>query len=329
MTSPNPAPVVPPRVLSSLLAAAAVLLAAPPAAGQDSNILLPVAEIEEMLESGTFEVASFRDMRAEGDRTQLASLAFDEGPVVNTKWALAPHGGETFNNVPRYEVAAYEIQKLFLDESEYVVPPTVIRSFPLDWVRTLKPDAERTFPGTNSVLVVIQYMLWNIRDEAVWDRERLQEDEAYARHVGNLNVLTYLIRHSDSNPGNFLISEDPENPRVFAVDNGVTFYSEASDRGTFWRKLRVDRIPASTAERLRAITPADLQRALGVVAQFEIGPDGTLTRAEPTLPIQEGVGIRRVGNTVQFGLTVRELRAVHSRLERLVKDLDEGRIDTF
>lgn len=320
---------VPALVVFGLLLAS-ILGRSAPAAAQDSNILHPVDEVEEMLRSGQFEVAAMRDMRAPGDRTQFAALSFGEGNLMNTQWAVAPPGGETFNNVPRYELAAYEIQKLFLDEAEYVVPPTVVRCFPVDWYRQHKPDVDPTFSGTNSVLTVIQYFLWNTQVADVWDKKRFQEDEAYARHVANMNVLTYLIRHSDSNEGNFLISQDPENPRVFSVDNGVSFDSDASTRGTFWRNMRVDRIPQATAERLREITRQDLHGALATLVQLQIGPDGTLAPVDRTQPLGRGrIGVRREGEVIQLGLTTREIDAVQSRLERLVRDLDEGKLGVF
>lgn len=301
-----------------------------PLSGQDSNILFPVQEIETLLLQGPFDVASFRDTRAEGDRTQLAALKFETGALMNTKWAVAPVGGEEFNNAPRYEVAAYEIQKLFLEQPDYVVPPTIARCFPVDWFRELEPDADPTFSGTRAVLVVLQYWLWNVEGGEVWDKKRFREDEQYARHMANLNVLTYLIRHSDSNVDNILLSADPENPRVFAVDNGVSFRSEASTRGTFWRKMRVDKIPSSTAERLRAITPDDLRRSLATLYQFEIGEDGALVPVEHTQPLGGGrLGVRREGNVIQLGLTSGEINDIQSRLEKLIQDLDEAKIGVF
>jgi hypothetical protein len=58
-----------------------------------------------------------------------------------------------------------------------------------------------------------------------------------------MNILSYLIEHKDSNVGNFLISKDATNPRVFAVDNSYAFGSPESDRGHDWRFIRVKRLP--------------------------------------------------------------------------------------
>ena len=92
----------------------------------------------------------------------------------------------------------------------------------------------------------------------------------YARHIGQLNILTDIIDHADSNAGNFLISRSGPGARVFSIDHGVAFASEESDRGKLWFNLRVNRLPADAVERLRKISPAMLQDSLGVVAQWQL-----------------------------------------------------------
>jgi hypothetical protein len=308
---------------------AATLWIPQPAPAQDGNILLPVALIEERLSSHPFEIVNRQDTRFEGDRTQRVLLVFppDSTPMM-VKWATSVPGGEKFNNVPRYELAAYQLQKLFLDEADFVVPPTVARAVSLDGYRVHVPAAEPTFPGTSSVLVVLQYWLFDVTGKDVYDAERLQRDTAYARHFGNLNVLTYLIRHSDANQGNVLIAQNPARPRLFSVDNGVAFGSEPSDRGLAWRSLRTQRLPAATVERLRQIRREDLDRALGVVAQFEIR-GGELVPVEPTAALSRRVGVRQREGVLQLGLTGMEIGQLHARLERLLKLVDSGRIATF
>jgi len=96
-------------------------------------------------------------------------------------------------------------------------------------------------------------------------------------------VFTYLIKHNDSNVGNFLISVPPSGPRVFIVDNGgLAFGGLVSNRGFEWRDIRVKRLPNETIERLRNITQEDLEKTLRVVAQFEV-VDSQLV---PTTPAQ-------------------------------------------
>jgi hypothetical protein len=310
------------------LLAAAILVHAGVAAAQDTNIIYPVPLIEQRLREQPFELQDRQGSRFEGDRTQRVTLMFPDSTLLMVKWARAARGGERFNNVPRYELAAYELQKLFLDEASYVVPPTVARMVPLHWYRTVDARVVPTFDGANSVLVVLQYWLWEVTPEGFFDLERFAADSLYARHLANMNILTYLIRHNDSNQGNFLISKDARNPRLFSVDNGVAFRSAESSRGFEWRELRVDRLPRATVERLRGITRAELERALGVIAQFEVR-DGELVPVPPTENLSGGRGIRRRGEQLQIGLTTREIRDVEGRLRRLVRLVDAGRIQTF
>lgn len=306
-----------------------VLLLVAPAGAQDGNILERVDSIEDKMLNGVYEVVDQRGSRFEGDRTNRAALSFPDGTMMVAKWARSATGGEGFNNQPRYEAAAYEIQKLFLDEPSYVVPPTVLRAFPLAWYRRLEPSATPTFRNTASVLVTLQYWLFNVQGDGVWDEERFATDTAYARHFADLNILTYLIRHNDANAGNLLISRDAANPRAFAVDNGLAFASETSDRGATWRNLRLKRLPRGTVERLRAITEADLRSQLEVLAQWEVGADSVLRQVEPTENLSPGRGVRQEGRMIQLGLTRREIQDTWRRLQRLLQDVDRGRYELF
>lgn len=312
---------------AAFILALGALLVPPPARAQDLHILWPADTVERRLVAAPLKVLHLTGSRWEKDRTQRVVLAFPDSSVMQVKWAKAPRrGGGVFNNEPRYEVAAYELQKLFLTEDEYVVPPTALRAFPLEWYRTLEPGAPPTFEGASSVLVALQYWLSGVTIRDVYDRDRLRADSVYARHLGNLNVLTHLIRHKDSNLGNFLISEDSTTPRIFSVDNGVAFDSEESDRGTEWQRIRVDRLPHGTVERLRGIRLEDLRRSLGVLAQFEIR-EGQLARVEPGENLDERRGIRRAARVIQLGLSAREIRGIHGRLRKLLERVDRGRIE--
>lgn len=298
-------------------------------AAQDLNMPLPVDSVEFLLAYAPFELPdALTGTRFQGDRTQRVDLVFDSATTVLTKWAPAPRGGEAFNNMPRYEVAAYEVQKLFLEDSEVVVPPTVPRMLPLGWYRTLDDRVGETLRGTQSVLVVLQSFVTFVTDENVYDRDRFEADPAYARHWANANLLTYLIRHNDSNTGNLLISSLASNPRVFAVDNGVAFNSTDSNRGTRWRNLLVDRFPSATVARLRNVTEQQLREALGVLAEWEIR-DGEAVRVTPGDNIEPRQGVRQRGDRVQIGLTRDEIRDVWYRMEVFLSGVDSGRYRTF
>lgn len=315
-----------PNVLTG--AAAVAVLAIPArAAPQDSNVMQPVPVLEQMLRDEPIELLGMTDTRFEGDRTQRVTLKLANGDIVAAKWARAPRGGHEFNNAPRYEVGAYVVQKLFLDPENYAVPPTVIRPVPLDFYRKYDDAVSETFRGTDVVFVVLQYWLFNVTQDDVWDEDRFEADTLYARHFADMNVLTYLIRHNDSNVGNALISSDSANPRVFTVDNGLAFGREFSDRGTAWRYLKIDRIARGTAERLRAIRDEELDQ-LAVVAQYE-RRNGVWVAVPHTEPANPNDGVTFEDGVVQFGLTRSEIRGVRDRLHDLVEKLDDGDITVF
>ncbi|MFW5946880.1 MAG: hypothetical protein ACOCUW_00195, partial [Gemmatimonadota bacterium] len=292
-------------------------------------ILLPVDTVESLLAEGQFRILDRRGSRFEGDRTSRVALDFGNNRLLAAKWAEAPRGGDETNNSPRYELAAYRIQSLFLEPYEYVVPPTVARAFPLDWYRTLVPRARATFRGTESVVVVLQYWLFNVTPDGFWDEDRFARDTVYARHLANFNILTYLIRHNDENEGNYLVSSSRGTPRVFSVDNGLSFDSEVSDVGAGWRSLNVDRLPGTTVDRLRALTEDQLIRRLETVAEFRVREDNTLVAVTPGPALSGSRGIRQADGRIQFGLTRREIRDVWRRLQRLLDDVDDGDLQVF
>jgi hypothetical protein len=319
------------RLLRLTVAIGLVASATPALQAQDVNIMLPIPSIEQKLGRDTFKILNIRGSRRPNDRTQRVVLSFDDSTAMEAKFAVFAQNGEAFNNVPRYEIAAYELQKLFLDESEFVVPPTLARAFNLDWYKIhFDPQVKPTFGKTTSVLSTLQYWLGSVTNDTahVYNPKRFETDTLYARKFGNLNLLTYLIRHNDANVGNILISTNPVNPRLFSVDNGVAFNSVESDRGTVWRELRFDKVPLGTVERLRKITREDLERVLGVLAEWEI-KDGVLVPAEKTPNSSAGRGVRKTDTRLQLGLTRLELDGVERRLKQLLGRVDSGRLKTF
>jgi hypothetical protein len=304
---------------------------------QDRNVTLPVPALEQMLESDPMHIVSAEISRpkAKGDITLKADVAFADRPPMRVKLRKAEPGADTFNNVPRYDLAAYELQKLLMDEAGYVVPPTALRMLPLAALRDVTstvqpvPVFKPTFKGADEVLCVVQYWLQDVKVQAdVLDPARLESDAVYARHIGELNVFTYLIAHGDSNLGNFIMSAVPEGARVFSVDNGIAFSSEASDRGEAWKSMRVKRLPADTVDRLRNLTRDGLTSRLEVLAQWELR-DGHYVAVPPTENLSVSSGVRRNGATLQMGLTRNEIAGVWNRSQRLLKMIDAGDISTW
>lgn len=308
--------------------AVAVMAAGPGVvAGQDANFTLGAEDAETRFGHTPFDVVEYRALRP-GGRTRVAGLLFADSVAVWAKWAPAPRGGAADNAEPRYEVGAYRLQKLFLDEPDYVVPPTAVRVVPVSEYPETGRTIRATFPGADAILVVLQLWLREVTSSGTWDERRLVTDTVYARNVANTNILTHLIHHGDANVGNFLISLDPDHPRVFSVDNGIAFSSRPNPAAHEWRDLRVNRLPAATVERLRAIRPEDVEAALGVVIQLRIR-DGALVLVESGPNLDPGRAVRRRGNDIQLGLTAWEIRGVQQRLASLLRDVDRGRIGTF
>jgi hypothetical protein len=298
------------------------------AENQDCNILHPISRIEKILNTEPVRIDMPRGARFKGDKAKRVLLVGEDEFFVYAKLKVAPQGGESINNRPRFEVAAYQLQKLFLDTTEYVVPPTSCRGFPVDILRQLEIEARPTFENTSSVFCTLQYWLNNVSQERVYDKKRFESDTVYAKHFANFNILTYLIQHSDSNEGNALISSDPLNPRVFAVDNGVSFGDMYGRRGHKWRNLRVNRLPGKTVERLRNITHDNMKQVLDVLAQYTIVA-GQLLPSDIEEPFDLSEGIRRANDMIQLGLTEKEISDTYNRLQKLLKNIDAEELTLF
>jgi len=300
------------------------------AAAQDSNITRPVDELERLLAAEPLVITSAEISRpkAKGDITLKADVSFGGAPPLRVKLRKAEPGGEEFNNVPRYDLAAYELQKLFIPPSEYVVPPTALRMVDLADFQKYQADVKRTFAGADQVLAVLQYWLSDILVLAdVYNAERFASDPVYARHIGQLNVLTYLIQHRDSNAGNFLIGKAQTGARVFSIDHGVAFASIDSDRGELWKDMRVTKLPADTVAELRKITLPVLEQRLGVLAQWKL-EGNKFVPAPPGPPLSVHRGVRRAGKDLQMGLTRSEMQAIYRLLTKLLERVDRGEITT-
>jgi hypothetical protein len=295
---------------------------------RDANVVQPVGDLERLFAADSMRIvaAEISRPKAKGDITLRADVAFGDAPALRVKVRRAEPGAEAFNNVPRYDQAAYELQKLFLDPAEYVVPPTALRMMPVADFTAHSPGAQRTFPDSDQLLVVVQYWLNEVTVAAdVYDPARFAADTRYARHIGQLNLLTYLIGHGDSNLGNFMIGRQAEGPRVFSVDNGVAFASLSSDRGQLWHDLRVKALPADSIARLRALTLDQLEAQLGVLAQWQ-REDGRYAPVAHSANLDASRGVRRRNGVLQMGLTRNEIRAVFDLVQALIKKVDRGAV---
>jgi hypothetical protein len=132
--------------------------------------------------------------------------------------------------------------------------------------------------------------------------------------------------------GNFLVSKNDEDRRVFAIDNGTTFgaffFNWFYPPSFAWREIKVPAIPRNAVNRLRKLTIEDV-KTLGVIVQLEADRDGILRLEKPGEPIDEEEGINVRGTTLQLGLTKDEIEDVWERIEHLLEDIDKGRIGVF
>ena len=317
------------KALQAWMLAAALVPAA--LIGQDLNVTRPAVDLERLLAEAPMRIVSAEISRpkAKGDITLKADVAFGDEPPMRVKLRKSMPGADEFNNVPRYDLAAQELQKLLVDPVDYFVPPTALRFVPIDEFRRYTDDVRPTFRGSDEVLAVVQYWLQEVKVvEDVLDPARFTADPVYARHIGQLNVFTYLIDHRDSNVGNFLISRAEQGPRVFSIDHGVAFASPDSDRGELWAKLRVDRLPAGTIARLRALDRGQLDSRLGVLAQWRL-VDGRFLAEAPGANLGRSRGVRVERGVLQMGLSAREIGRLWQRREQLLRSVDEGKVHTW
>ncbi|HSN73046.1 MAG TPA: hypothetical protein VLT59_16140, partial [Steroidobacteraceae bacterium] len=232
---------------------------------RNANLAYAMAELESRLGSQPFEILEAKPSRGLKEEVGLkARVRFADGTEMTLKIRPAAPGASEFNNEPRYELAAYRLQPLFLDQDDYVVPPTALRMLPRSVLTTYSPNVRPTFRDADQVLVVLQYWMENVEGQRdILDPARFAAEPEYARRMGNFNLLTYAIKHGDSNFGNVLISTDPAEPRAWAVDNGVAFEAAESDRGNIWSQIRVDWVPDVAVIRLRELDRARLEEKLG------------------------------------------------------------------
>ena len=250
--------------------------------------------------------------------------------VFKVKWKVVPKDGEGFNNSPRRELAAYALQALFLEPDEYVVPPSLIRCFDEDWHDEHIGDRAETFDDNDCVFGLMAYWMQNVTGKGALDVGRAKHDPTYREHLAALNILTVLIDHRDSRPANFLVSTDPERPRVFAIDNGIAFSGYIAPLQWLlgdWGNMHVPKLLHRHVNALRVITREDLD-TLAVVAQFE-SRDDLYIPVEPTASLDPDKGVRREGTTLQFGLREDEIDSIERRLRKILEQVDDGDLSLF
>jgi len=287
-----------------------------------------------LMQRAPYEVLSVEAAGAGTTRPEKGELFFPEtGDRFSVKGKLVPRTLDGINNSPRKELAAWQLQMLFLDPVDFTVPATTLRCVPIEQWEKRHEKEDPVIPGTNCILGEVAIWLQDVTvPDDLYEEERFLNDLNYAYHLANFNIFAYLINLRDNRKGNVLVSKDDSNRRVFAVDNGVAFgtiwYNWIYPPTYSWREISVPALPRKSIDRLRKLRREDVD-FLMVVAQLEADSDGILKVVQSGAPIDPNKGVRREGTKVQFGLTAGEVDAVWGRIESLIKRVDAGEIALF
>lgn len=307
-------------------------LPAAPEPQPSDNWSLPPLEAEAVMRAS--EIRAQHQWKAGAGVTGALKVAL-YSPAVGkqflAKWKTIPPHFESWNNSPRREMAAYEVQKLFLDPEDFVVPPTVMRCASLDHYRlVVDRKAKPSLPGGSCVLGSLSLWMENVTvPDVLYDEDRFASDPNYALRMADFNLLTFLIDHKDGRRGNFLVSKDEQDRRVFAVDNGISF--DAWIWNYFvrnWNDLRVPALRKKSVDRLREVKREQI-KALATLAELRQTSDGSLESIEPGPPLDKKKGARVRDGVVQFGLVPDELDDIEEQIEEVIEGVDSGKIPVF
>ena len=220
-------------------------------------------EVEALLQ-GKLEILAARETSTGVQGAYVLTLRNWRGVVFRAKWR--PDSSETRRNSPRYELAAYAVQKLFLEPRDYVVPPTTTHCFPIEAYRARVNAKAR---GAGCVHGVLSYWLEDVTSVAdaraagwfrgqhdhVFDPARFARDRVYRDSIARVNILTYVIGHRDSHARNFVLARTGEESAVvYSIDNSLSFAMAPNPRIPAvhdWSKLRVPALPREVVDRLR------------------------------------------------------------------------------
>ncbi len=307
------------------------------------NWPVPADEAERLILHARRELKKRTGAGAGTTGAEKVSLAFPDDDIeLDIKWKLVDSSWkgiteryDGINNSPRKELAAWKIQRLFLEPEDYVAPFTTAYCVPLAEASEADRKLGPTIAGSQCQLGVAAVWLQNITLQIpVLDSERFDRDYVYAYFLSNLNIFTYLVKHHDGRDGNFLVSKDDARRQVFSIDNGVSFGAGFS--GLFynwfvanWNSIRVPALRKASIDRLRGVTEADVTAALGVVSQLERNDEGIYVNVPPGKNLDPSRGVRIEGRQLQFGLTDDEVEDVWQRIQDLIEDVDTGVLPVF
>lgn len=304
--------------------------------GQFPNWQLPPHELETVI----YERALAGKIHAEkvkrtahGTTGALYLVTEDEVTGKELKWKLkkmVPGWLDSFNTSFRKELAAYEVQKLFLDPEDYVVPTALPICVPRERYLKIVGYAAASLEGTDCVLCLASTWLVNVTiPDELYDESRFLKDPTYAYYMSNFNILTYLIQHRDAKGGQFLVAKDDKRRQVFSIDNGISFgFWPYNFFITQWDTIHLPALRQASIDRLRKIQRQDLDH-LEVIAQLEKDENGMLKPVPPRENMNPKNGATYIEGTLQYGLTRSEIDDLWERIQELIAEVDSGNIQVF
>ncbi len=308
----------------------------PSVKGQFPNWQLPPHELETTIYqralAGKIHAEKVK-RTAQGTTGALYLVTEDEVTGKEMKWKfkkMVRGWLDSFNTSFRKELAAYEVQKFFLDPEDYVVPTAlpicVLRERYLKIFGYAAPSLE----GTDCVMGLASTWLVNVTiPDTLYDESRFQEDSTYAYYMSNFNILTYLIQHRDARVGQFLVSKDGKRRQLFSVDNGISFgFWPYNFFIRQWDKIHLPALRKDSIDRLRKIKRQDLNH-LEVIAQMEKDENGILQPVPPGENMNPKNGATYIDGTLQFGLTTSNIDDLWERIQSLIAEVDSGNIQVF
>jgi hypothetical protein len=289
-------------------------------------------EVERLL-GGDLELLSMNDTPSGSQGAKILTLRA-EGVVFRARWRAQSTSG--LINEPRKELAAHAVQRLFLDDDELVVPPTVAHCFPLSDYRRFAPDEKSSFAHVDCVLGFASYWLegvktveaaededWIEKDTGILDEELFDEDALYRASVTRANLLTFLINHGDAHGKQFMLERTPRGLRTYIVDNSIAFLSIKNPMLLLredWSKIQVPALSKPAIARLKALSERDVAR-LATIAELELhGQQLTLARGSGAHSQHEpdGSAMSWAGARLRIGLTRSEIELVSARIRELL-----------
>jgi hypothetical protein len=308
----------------------------PSVKGQFPNWQFPPHELETTIYKRGVEGelhAEEVERTAHGTTGALVLIVRDEVSGKDIKWKFkknVPGWVDSFNTSPRKELAAYEVQKLFLDPEDYVVPTCLAFCIPRDRYEKRGGYAAATLKGTDCVLGLASTWMKDVTiPDTLYDESRFLRDPTYAYFMSNFNLLTYLIQHRDGRVGQFLVAKNDKRRQVFSIDNGISFgFWPYNFFILQWETINVPALRQDSIERLRTIQRQDLD-FLAVIVQFELDQNGILKPKPVGVNLDPKEGAKYKDGTLQYGLSISEIDALWDRIQNIIAEVDAGNIQVF